>query len=337
MRTYNFKLDTGPMGVTPIPNVFIEEYMPHADGSFVKVFLWGLMEALNGNSISCESLSKKLGLIESDIIRAWNYWESQGIVKLNKSEYNTDIEFINLFNYPGSASKPMGGQNTYSPEYIRYRLEKSNIKEMFENIEKLLGRALSPREISMYLSWIDDYSFSPEVIILLIEFCKAKNKVDSRYIETVAIAWHDSNVKTIEDAQRYISQHEGKYSNYRQVLDFLGLRDGDIMKPQEEFLDKWFNTWNFPLEVILEACKICSLRINEPNFSYIDGILSNWYKKGLKTLKDIESCDTKSKASKNVRFKAPVNSFNSYTQRTYDVKELENRLLGRDEEVDHEQ
>jgi DnaD/phage-associated family protein len=108
--------------------------------------------------------------------------------------------------------------------------------------------------------------------------------VDFRYIEAVAIKWHDSGVNSTKDAQKYITQHEEKYSRYRLVLDFLGLKENELMKPQEEFLDKWFNTWSFSLELILEACKICSLRINEPNFNCIDGILSNWYKKGIKDI-----------------------------------------------------
>ena len=108
------------------------------------------------------------------------------------------------------------------------------------------------------------------------------------------------------------------------------------MKPQQEFLDKWFDTWQFSIEMVLEACKICSLRINEPNFNYIDGILSNWNKKGIKNIENIESGDFKKKA-KDVKFKAPVTTFNSYDQRSYDIKELEKKLLGRDEEADNGQ
>lgn len=38
--------------------------------------------------------------------------------------------------------------------------------------------------------------------------------------------------------------------------------------------------------------------------------------------------------SKNTRFKAPVTTFNSYDQRHYDVKELEKKLLGRDDNIE---
>lgn len=228
-----------------------------------------------------------------------------------------------------------GSQGKYTPSRISARMRNAKIKDMFQNIEKLIGRMLSSTEISMYLSWIDDFKFTPEVIILLVEYCKSKGKLDSRYIEKVALNWHDENIISVDDAQKNIAQHEGKYNNYRLVLDFLGLKENELMKPQQELLDKWFGQWGFSVEVVLEACKICSLRINEPNFSYIDGILSNWNKQGVKNIKDIANEGRKS--GKGVKFKAPVNSFNSYDQRTYDINELERKLLGRDDEADDAQ
>lgn len=334
MTEYAFRFRDVRYGVTPVPNVFIDEYMPSADGNFVKVYITGFMESLNNSRLSGDSLSKRLGLLESDILKAWEYWESKGLVRLVKSGSDAVIEFVGLSS-PNNTAVPVRS-DVYSAESIHSNMENPKIKDMFENIEKLIGRTISSKEISMYLSWINDYSFAPEVIILLIEYCKSKGKADSRYIEKVAMSWHDSNITSIDDAQKYISKYEERYSNNRLVLDFLGLKENDVMKPQEEFLDKWFNTWNFSIEMVLEACKICSLRINEPNFSYIDGILSNWYKNGYRTLKDIESLDSKKK-SKNTKFKAPVTTFNSYEQRTYDIKELEKRLLGRSEEIDDEQ
>lgn len=333
MPEYTFKSHDKKYGITPIPNIFIDEYMPSANGDFVKVYITGYMEALNCGSLSGEYLSKKLGLLESDIIKAWEFWESKGLIKLSKNEEKIYIEYTGII--PNNSTLPEN-RDKYSPENISLRLNNPKIKDMFESMEKLLGRLLSPKEIAMYLSWIDDFSFTPEMIMLLIEYCKSKGKVDSRYIERVAISWHDSNVSSLEDAQKYIAKFESKYNNYRLVLDFLGLKENDIMKPQQDFLDKWFNDWKFSLEMVLEACKICSLRINEPNFSYIDGILSNWHKNNIKSLKDVESSDSKKKG-KNVKFKAPVNTFNSYDQRSYDIKELEKRLLGRNEEESDEQ
>lgn len=336
MGNYTFSLKCKASGVTPVPNIFIEKYMPPADGNFVKVYLTGFMEALSGGCAGGDFLSEKLGLLESDIIKAWEYWREKGLVNLKKDDSGAmSIEFLSTIDIARLDVPDSVESSEYSPEEISMRMENPAIKDMFGHIEKLLGRMLSPKEISVYLGWLDDYKFSPEVVILLVEYCSSKGKCDFRYIEKVAISWHDAGIVSIDDAQKNIALHEGKYNNYRLVMDFLGLKENDLMKPQQDLMDKWFEAWQFSIDMVLEACKICSLRINEPNFNYIDGILSNWHKKGIKDIKDIDSSEGKKK-NKSVKFKAPVTTFNSYDQRSYDVKELEKKLLGRDEEATNE-
>lgn len=336
MGSYTFKTSNRALGVTPVSNIFIDEYMPMADGNFVKVYLAGLAGSIRGIEISGEALSKKLGLLESDVIKAWEYWESKGLLKIARSNADMEIEFMPVNPPELMEQKFNPNSDKYSTEYVTSRMADPRIKAMYDDIQELLGRILPPMEFATYLSWIDDYNFTPEIIILLIGYCKSMNKSDMRYMEKVAISWHESGITTLDDAQKYISHHEEKYNNYRLVLDFLGLRENEIMKPQQDFLDKWFNTWSFSLEMVLEACKICSLRINEPNFSYIDGILTKWHKNGIKTLKDIENQEPPKK-NRGTKYKAPVTTFNSFDQRSYDMKDLEKKLLGRDGEEENEQ
>ena len=53
--------------------------------------------------------------------------------------------------------------------------------------------------------------FSPELILLLINYCVTKGKNNYRYIEKVAIAWNDLNIKTVDDAQEHIRKTEDKW------------------------------------------------------------------------------------------------------------------------------
>lgn len=329
MTEYNFKIIDNNDFSTPISNIFIDEYLPYADGNFVKVYIYGLKQALYNGNINSESMSKKLSLLETDIVKAWNYWQEKGLLKYTKNDNAIDVHFINLSSYNIHSKSAF-----YTPDKIDLKMNNPLVKDMFDNIQKLLGKTLSQMEISMYISWLEEYLFSPEVVMLLIEYCKSKNKTDTRYLEKVALNWHNLNIKTIDDAQKQIKKHEEKYNKYRLVLDFLGLKENDLMKPQQEFLDKWFEKWQFNIELVLEACRICSIKFNEPNFNYIDGILSNWYEGGIKSLKDLEKQENKK--TKSSKIKVPVTTFNSYEQRSYNIKELENTLLGRDEVDENE-
>lgn len=129
-----------------------------------------------------------------------------------------------------------------------------------------------------------------------------QKKTDIRYIEKVGIAWHDKGIKTIEDAQKHIKYYEEKWLNYRKILNYIGLKDTDISIPQEEMLEKWLYNYKMPVDVVLEACKIAIMRINEPNLNYIDKIISDWYKMGVKSVTDISRLDKKiSKKEKTLK------------------------------------
>ena len=209
---------------------------------------------------------------------------------------------------------------------------------MLKDIEKILSRPLSTKEMETYLSWQNDFSFTSELILLLIEYCSSKGKTDYRYIEKVALSWHDMNITTIDKAQNHIKQTEDKWVNYRRILSYLGIKNTEIMKPQEEMLNKWLFTYKFDVPLIEKACNICFERLNRADFKYIDGILAKWYKDNIKTLEDVDIKDRQHKNNFN-KYKSNTNSnknnnlgFNNFEARSYDYDSLEKKLLGWDKD-----
>lgn len=330
MSTLMFK--SSSLNYTPVSNVFIEKHMVKARGEFVKVYLLLLKYSLNGEpGVSSSILASALNLLESDIMNALNYWSDEGVIKLvSVDKYgNYNIEFMDLsYDENSSSNKDIN---------LLEELNKNSLKDALGEIESLLGRPLSPTEMSTYISWQNNLGFSLELILLLIQYCVSKGKYDSRYFEKVALAWHDAGIKNIDEAQNYIKKHEDKWSNYRKILSFLGIKDVEIMKPQEELLDKWVNTWDFSVDVIQQACKVCFERLGRADFKYIDGILNSWKKDNIKTLQDIANKDTKKATSKKQKFNASPYSkgnFNNFEQRSYDFESLERKLLGWDKDDD---
>jgi DnaD/phage-associated family protein len=273
-----------------------------------------------------------LHLLETDVLNAWNYWNDENVIRMvpvdNMGNYN--IEFLEL------ADVPQGKEDNIN---LLEELNKSSIKDMLQDIEKLLGRPLSSKEMTMYIGWLKDFEFSPELILLLIQYCASKGKTDYRYIEKIAITWFDSKIKTLDDAQVFIKKHEDKWIKIRKILNYLGIKDAEIMKPQEEMLDKWITTYGFSTEVIFKACDICFQRINKADFKYIDGILSSWEKDGIKTIEAVDKKDNKkpqynnnqASSFKNNNYNKSSNStFNNFKQRDYDFDDLKKKLLGWD-------
>ena len=72
-----------------------------------------------------------------------------------------------------------------------------------------------------YLSWQKSFGFSPEMILLLIQYCVSKKKTDWRYIEKVAISWKNQEIDSVEKVQEYIKKSEDKWSSIRKILKYF--------------------------------------------------------------------------------------------------------------------
>ncbi len=320
---------------TPLSHVFIDNYMASARGEFVKVYILLLKCTTSGElGVSSDIIATKLGLLESEVNNALKYWNNEGVIKLIPIDKmaNFEVEFINLSQKDSTESEKVN---------LLSALEKDSNKDMLKDIESLLNRPLSNKEIEMYLSWTNELGFSLELILFLIEYCVSKNKRTANYIEQVALGWHDSGIKSIEDANKYMAKSEDKWVKIRSILKYLGINNDDIMKPQQDIIEKWLFTYNFEVEVIQKACDVCFEKINKANFKYIDGILSNWFKDNLKTVQEIDA-SIQNKNAKTINRTTGINKninntakkslrFSNYVQREYDYESLEEELLGWDD------
>jgi DnaD/phage-associated family protein len=77
---------------TSISNVFLDEYMPKANGEFIKIYLH-LLRLMNGtaNDYSDEDLSishiaDKFHMLETDVNRALHYWAEQNLLSLSSDK-----------------------------------------------------------------------------------------------------------------------------------------------------------------------------------------------------------------------------------------------------------
>ena len=151
--------------VTILSNRFIDNFMPRANGEFVKVYIYLLrMVSAAPSSFSLERMADCLFCTERDISRALKYWESEKLVSLTYTA-NQQLSGITLLepfadagHMESSASMEAGttaaqttpaavsgNTDTTIPEssdYIR-SLTPDRIKELKqkeETVKKLLGR-----------------------------------------------------------------------------------------------------------------------------------------------------------------------------------------------------
>ncbi len=312
--------------VTILSNTFIDNYMPEANGEFVKVYIYLLRSLSNAPvSFSLEQMADRLLCTERDILRALKYWAKQELLVLdftdsdklcgiallspdkhteNASSVSASVETVSTVEQPAiqAASAPSAAvepsvptgkassdkKQELTPERIRELKQNEEIIQILYIAEQYLGKTLSPTESQKLLFFYDGLGLSADLIEYLLEYCVSHNHKSIRYIEKVAIAWAEEGITTVEQAKRSNSRYNKEYFT---ILKALGITNRNPVETEITLMDTWLKTYCFSMEIIQEACNRTVLQTGQASFQYTDKILEGWKKKEVKTLDDIRSLD----------------------------------------------
>lgn len=86
-------------------------------------------------------------------------------------------------------------------------------ENIFEIIEKEFGRLLSPLEIEMIRSW--DYPI--EILKLAVQEASTSGQFVIKYIDKILYNWSKANVRTVEDAKKYITNFRNRKERNNQL------------------------------------------------------------------------------------------------------------------------
>ena len=64
----------------PVSVYFVENCIKNVGGGFLKVYLYALGLATKGAEVDTETVAKELDMLESDVLQAFSYWKSVGMI-----------------------------------------------------------------------------------------------------------------------------------------------------------------------------------------------------------------------------------------------------------------
>ncbi len=401
MKSFNLHNNSG-VSYTQISNIFIDEYMPSANGTYVKVYIT-LIRMLTGGSIlaSLEAIADVLEIMEADVVRALTYWEKQGLLAIRRdsstgaiadvymtSPKSSTASNINIcfstnnsltdaiktepvkadaFNagainagtanagaFTASAvnanaiNADISNADTNKTDKLANTINTNTVKASNKSngnnsnpeefkwlvniVEQYMEHPLSPSDVELVDYIYNTLHFSTDLILYLYEYCVGKNKTNVKYIQTVAINWANDGIETVERAKQ---NNAGYDTEYIEIMRAFGFNKTPA-PIQKQYIDSWLSL-GFSIDMIKEAANRTLLKIYEPNFNYANGIIEKWFAHNVKTPEDLKKIDELHSASvakaatvAPAHSKKPVNSFNSYEQRSYskqDYSVLEKQLL----------
>ncbi|MCR5777065.1 MAG: DnaD domain protein [Lachnospiraceae bacterium] len=353
------------LGTTAIANDFIDIYLKDANEAQIKVYLYLLRFASAANPVSVTAIADLFNYAERDIIRALEYWDRQGLLSLDYDE-NRNIRGIcmNILPLTGKneakkenaqpvrkaepVSAPAASEITgevkseaedeikgiTKPFYAKDKIEefknREDVSELVYLAERYLGRLLNSSDLNTLLFIYDKLGFNVELIEYLVDYCVSNDHKNMHYIESTAIKWHEQGVTDIASAKAQTSVFN---KDYFAVLRSFGLSGRNPVKNEVDYIRRWKEDFGFDMEIIIEAVNRTMKAIARPSFRYADKILSEWRKKGAKSMTDIERIDAEhlrsrdKAASHTAAAPRPADKFHNFEERTYNYDELEKRFV----------
>ena len=337
---------------TIISNAFIERFINDANASHIRFYLYLMYYSKNHRSFSISNACDFLDDSERDVIRSINYWEKQGVFKVTRTDKNTitsiSISDPSISDYEASATTPAAGEakaeeiKAYeiNPEegsaneplsLFTYEEEEEtgcdfDLKQVIAAAGKYAGRTLSGSEIDFICDLNEKLGFSAELISYLYEYCcLTREKSRFSYIQKVALAWAEKNIKTIEAAQIEAETFNKENSLVMKSFGLSRLPGAS----EKQYIDRWFHEYKMSEEMVAEACDRTLKTLTKPDFNYAEGVLKKWYAKGIKDLHGVAEDDKIHFMTKQslqvVKDNSPKplnNRFNNFEQRSYSGEEM---------------
>lgn len=278
--------------VTPLENLFIQQYMVKTPGDYVKVYIYCLnlcYYPYGESELTYDSIASALKLNTEDVQRALRYWMRLGVMSVECFEEKLDIQL-------------------HSAKEMLMRCDLADNLNLYKyaDFNNALSEAFAPRILDtqdylLYQDMINIFEVSEEYVVEAVKYAVKMAKstdIPYKYVEKIIEAWKNDNINTVEALKTYLEKRDSTYKELCTILRYLGMNRAPTI-PELNCYKKWTDEYKFTFDAIKEACN-ATISANSPTIKYLDSILTSLHEKKISSPEEI----TKTKAkSENYRTK----------------------------------
>ncbi|MCL2599482.1 MAG: DnaD domain protein [Firmicutes bacterium] len=264
-----------------IDNKFILHYMPAAPSDFVKVYLLGLSlistnSELMSKDNSLERISKMLGLQETDVVGAFEYWAGHGIVKLDNSVYPPIVDYLPTIDTKYSVLK-------------KYATKK--YADFNSQLQKMLPtRNFLPRELDEYYQLMESTGLQPLAMPIIVSYCvQLKGEsISSAYILTVARNLAKEGFLSPEAVESNLNELELFKNDILDIHKHLKIKSKPDLKDKDLYR-KWTTAFKYKKDTLEFVAK----KIKKGGMEMLDARLCKYHQMGLFSITQIDDYDAR--------------------------------------------
>lgn len=298
----------------------ITDLLDRASGNDLRVLLT-LCESPDlckscGDSTSAEALAAMLDISPSDVDASIAFWRGAGvIVPDSKSKRAKRTATAQITEAPAEQAAPAPtpvkaeapavsdktrkvARRDELPAYTTEQLtalleERADTAEYINECQRLWGKMLNTHEINILLGLVDYLGLEWEYILLLLAHCmKTQERRGVRksfhYVEKTAFAFYDEGVCDILALEERIRRAEMMAETEGKLRTLFGMGARALTPRETKYFATWLYEFKYDMDVIRLAYEVTVDTKGAFNISYMNSVLANWNRDGLRTPEDIQ-------------------------------------------------
>ena len=300
-----------------MPNAVVDKYIFLASELQLKALL---LIAKNGiEDKSAEGLASLLKKNADDVKDALEFWVSEGIL-ISDEQYNLPVKSEKTEEKViKEEKKELAPIPVVKPtiEQVNARMEEdADIKYLFNQAQKMLGRTIGWDGQTRLLMVHDYYGLPVDVILTMLSYLAGTGKTSSSEITKLAKYWAENGITTHEAANEYIDRMNAVQVVYDELKKRFGLGHERPSTKQAAYIADWLAA-GFSNALIFKAYDEMIDRTEKPSFPYANKILLGWKEQGVKTAEDVEKAEKNKQSNKRKK--------NREEKVSFDIKKAEEK------------
>ena len=245
-------------------------------------------------------LLRRGGLFEAEAARKALGWTDARVQEAYRALAGLGLARADADLSPAPAPPEPEGPPDYAAADIAQELEGGGIfPHLVRELERRLGKVLSPSDLKMLYTMYDFLALPAEVILLLTTWCTEEaqrkygpgRKPRMSQLRREAFLWKRLGVDTPEAADAHVRHLSALRDRERALLPRLGISGRPPVEGERRYLASWVEL-GFDDETIALAYERTVMKKGALNWAYMNSILRSWHQKGLHTRQQVEEGDS---------------------------------------------
>ena len=266
--------------------------------TYLSVYIYAVNQCAKGNvNISNDFIAEALKISKIDVVNAFLFYSSQGLIKIHNFTSVDDGEFDIEFCFSAPCEKAaIPFKPSYKASEISRQLQDNpRMSQMYKMVGQILGKTLSSADTELLYSFHDYYGLPIEVILVLIEYYVSKGKRSMKYIEKEAGKWACAGVDSIDKAKAHIEKREEFLSFTARIRTVLGIQERRLTTRELSYIHNWQSEFNMSPDMVKAAYELTVNQTGKLSFAYMNKILESWAKSNIHAPGDIHKQKTTEK------------------------------------------